>query len=83
MKPDELAHVLRDLAERVERLRPLNHDPELYFVSRDEIRADMQKLADSLSPRRPPFQNPKAVFVGSDAYVAGRRVVVCRRGSRQ
>ena len=79
MKPEDLAQILRDLARRIERLQPLNHDPERYFVNRDELRAELQTLADRLSPRRPPFQNPKAAFVEGDTFVAGRRVVVVRR----
>ncbi len=51
MTRDGLGSRLRRLADRLDRLRPLNHDPEAYFVKRDEIRRDLVREAEALDAR--------------------------------
>ena len=41
LTPAETARALFDLADRVGRLKPLNHDPEAFFVDRSEIEAEL------------------------------------------
>jgi hypothetical protein len=42
--PAETARVLFDLAYRVGRLKPLNHDPEAFSVDRSEIESELMRL---------------------------------------
>ena len=56
MTPTETARALFDLADRVGRLKPLNHDPEAFFVDRSEIEAELVRLARKLWPG--PEQEP-------------------------
>ena len=50
MTPAETARALFDLADRVGRLKPLNHDPEAFFVDRSEIEAELVRLGRKLQP---------------------------------
>ena len=50
MTPAETTRALFDLADRVGRLKPLNHDPEAFFVDRSEIEAELVRLARKLQP---------------------------------
>ena len=79
MNPEELSKALQALARRIERLTPLNHDPERYFVERDDIRAELEKLASRLTSREVERVNPRAKYADGDVYVAGRRVSVSKR----
>lgn len=72
----ELARRLDRLAWRLEVLRPLNHDPEAYFIERDAIRRELEKIARELSPRRAAAEVERGRFSPGDISVAGRRVRV-------
>jgi hypothetical protein len=80
VKPEALAAELAELAKRLEFLQPLNHDPERYFVDRDEIRARLARLAAEVSPRRRLEPNARGAFRAGDIEVAGRRVRAETRG---
>jgi hypothetical protein len=84
LKRDGLAARLRALAERIERIRPLNHDPEAYFVERDAIRRDLLREVETLERRGESASPPRERF--ETGQIAGRRGLVkveIRRGRRQ
>jgi hypothetical protein len=74
-----MAQSLRALARRLDRLRPLNHEPEKYFEDRDEIRRELERLADAVSPAGVSRNNARAKFEAADVYARGRVVKVSRR----
>lgn len=78
---DRLGERLLALAHRLDRLRPLNHDPEAYFVERDEIRKALTREAEAIGARRPDAAR-KGRFEAGAVVVGGRRVEVERRGER-
>jgi len=79
----EIPGRLRDLARRVDRLKPLNHDPVRYFENRDEIRRDLELLAEELTaPHGVARANPRAAFEARDVHARGRVVKVSRRVCR-
>jgi hypothetical protein len=79
---DELAARLAVLADRVDRLRPSNHDPEAYFIERDQIRATLKKLAADIAPSRVGVAAERGKFTAGAIRVDGVRVSVERRGHR-
>jgi hypothetical protein len=85
MTPDEAARRLIALARRVGRLKPLNHDPERFFVDRGEVEADLMRLGEELAPRRlAPRAPPDSQFHPGRIVVGGRSVFVttARRAAR-
>jgi len=79
---DELSGRLRDLARRVDRLRPLHHDPVKYFEDRDEIRRDLEMLADEAAPQNAVKRsNPRVALAAGDVFARGRIVKVTVRGA--
>ena len=53
MTPAETARALFDLADRLGRLKPLNHDPEAFFVDRSEIEAELVQPGPQRERPRP------------------------------
>lgn len=49
--PPGLAAALRAIAARVGRLNLSRHDPEKFFEQRDDLRADLEVIADRLEGR--------------------------------
>ena len=43
-----VAEGLREIAAKVGRLNVSRHDPEKFFVQRDDLRADLEGIADQL-----------------------------------
>ena len=83
MTPAEAAGRLFALAARVGRLKPLNHDPERFFVDRGEVEADLKRLAEDLNPGRvAPRRAPDSKFTPGCVEVRGRSVFVATRGGR-
>ena len=81
MTPAETARALFDLADRVGRLKPLNHDPEAFFVDRSEIEAELVRLARKLRPgpqRESP--RPRERFAEGLIPFKGRLIPSIRRG---
>lgn len=75
MNERDLASELMSLRDRVRRLRPLNHDPEAYFVERDDIQHALGKLAKRLCPNLARLRsNPRAPFTPGPIVVNGRIV---------
>ena len=75
MNERDLASELLSLRDRVGRLRPLNHDPEAYFVERDDIQHALGKLARRLSPSLARLtRSPRARFTPGLIVVKGRTV---------
>ena len=70
---DRLAERLLALADRIERLKPLNHDPDAYFVEKDEIRRTLMREAETLGARRPD-PAPRGRFEAGAVAVQGRMV---------
>jgi hypothetical protein len=83
VNPDELSRALSALAERVGRLRPSSHDPESYHVERDEIRAELKRLAGEVRASRIETRAPKGKFTAGAIRVDGRGIAVERRGDRR
>ncbi len=83
MDARDLARKLDELADRVARIQPLNEKPESYFVERDEIRAELRKLAASLSARPADARAPRGRFTAGSIEADGRRIAVERRGHRK
>ncbi|MFZ1109905.1 MAG: hypothetical protein WAN43_16340 [Rhodomicrobium sp.] len=80
-QPAEISDRLRHLAGRVDRLRPDRHDPVKYFEDRDEIRRDLETMANELSPQTAIQRtNPRAAFSARDVFARGRVVKVVTRG---
>ena len=79
------ARALRALADRVERLKPLASDPEAFFVERDEIRAELGRLAKRLLAGRvdPPRAPLERFSAGTIAAANGRRIACEVRGARR
>jgi hypothetical protein len=76
---DGLSGRLRKLADRLDRLRPLNHDPEAYFVERDDIRKALMREAGELDrPAAAPAERGR--FEDGVKAVNGRLVRAERRG---
>lgn len=83
MNLDEASRICSSLASRVDRLRPLNHDPEAYFVERGEIVNELVKLARDLRPTAE-FEKPaRGDFRPGAIEHKGRRVAVETRGARR
>jgi len=81
LTPAETARALFDLADRVGRLKPLNHDPEAFFVDRSEIEAELMRLARKLRPgpqRESP--RPRETFAEGLIPSKGRLIPSIRRG---
>jgi len=81
MTPDQAAGRLFALAARVGRLKPLNHDPEAFFVDRGEVEADLKRLAEDVNPGCiAPRRAPDSKFTLGRVDVGGRSVFVATRG---
>lgn len=76
-----LADRLYALADRLDRLKPLNHTPDAYFEERDEIREALRREAAALG-RRAPCVNPRGRFETGMIAGPGRMVRVEKRASR-
>ena len=72
----QLGRELCDLAFRVDRLSPSNHYPETFFVERDEIRAELRRIAAECDPRPRLAPNPRSKFNAGPTCVDGRVVRV-------
>ena len=84
MTPDEAARRLRALVARLARLKPLNHDPERYFVERDAVEKELLEVADGLAPgREAPRVRRDSSFAPGRIDVCGRSVFVETRGPRR
>jgi hypothetical protein len=68
---DELGQRLRALAQRLDRLRLLNHDPEFFHIERDEIRHALMCEADALSKSAVAL-NPRGRFETGALRIGGR-----------
>ena len=83
MTPAETARALFDLADRVGRLKPLNHDPEAFFVDRSEIEAELVRLARKLHPgARPQSPRPRETFAEGLIPLKGRLITASVRRRR-
>ena len=83
MTPAETARALFDLADRVGRLKPLNHDPEAFFVDRSEIEVELVRLARKLQPdpqRESP--RPRETFAEGLIPLKGRLIPASVRRRR-
>ena len=83
MTPRETARALFDLADRVGRLKPLNRDPEAFFVDRSEIEGELVGPARKLQPgaaRRSP--RPRETFVEGLIRLKGRLIPASVRRRR-
>ena len=78
---DRLGERLLALAHRLDRLRPQSHDPEAYFVERDDIRRALMREAERLDARAT-LAAARGRFTAGAVVVEGRRVQVERRGER-
>ncbi len=79
MDHERVCRDLVRLAGRVDRLRPDRRDPERFFVDRDEIRCELEKLAGELSPSAIKRSNPRVPFVAGDVFLRGRVIKVGTR----
>jgi hypothetical protein len=70
------------LISRLERLKPLNHDPEAYFVERSEIEAGLRRVARALAPRAAAGRPERGLFTPGALAVNGRVVPVSVRKRR-
>ena len=83
MTPAETARALSDLANRVGRLKPLNHDPEAFFVDRSEIEAELVRLARKLQPvAAPGSSRPRETFAEGLIPLKGRLIAASVRRRR-
>jgi hypothetical protein len=79
LTPAETARALFDLADRVGRLKPLNRDPEAFFVDRSEI----ARLARKLQPgARPESPRPREAFAEGLIRLKGRLIPASVRRRR-
>ena len=83
MTPAETSRALFDLADRVGRLKPLNHDPEAFFVNRSEIEAELVRLARKLHPGpRRESPRPREAFAEGLIRLKGRLIPASVRRRR-
>ena len=83
MTPAETARALFGLADRVGRLKPLNHDPEAFFVDRSEIEAELVRLARKLHPAsRAESPRPRETFAEGLIPLKGRLIPASVRRRR-
>jgi hypothetical protein len=85
LTPAEAARSMLALADRVERLKPLNHDPEKYHVEKSEIVVELGELARALDPsaRSPLSSRRDSKFTPGVLVRKGRHVPVELRGARR
>lgn len=87
MDAERTAKVLRELASRVRRLMPLNHEPERFHVEKSEIIRDLTSMAEEFAPSpggrtaEKPVRTANVVMTGTHR-INGRTVHVERRRRR-